>query len=366
MIRVLHIVTHMNRGGLETMIMNYYRYIDRKKIQFDFLVHRNEQADYDEEIQQLGGNIYRLPILNPMSIGYRNAVDKFFETHQEYRIVHCHLDCLSSIPLQYAKKWHIPVRIAHAHNTNQEKNIKYIIKQKYKKQIPRYANYLFACSHDAGKWMFNGKPFIVMRNAINSKSFSYNPAVRKVMRNMFGVSDNQFIIGHIGRFNKQKNHKFLINIFVEILKKEPNAILLLVGDGNLRQDIQQICKDSRIENHVIFTGVRADIEKIVQVIDVFVFPSLFEGLPVTMVEAQAAGLPCVISDKIPSETIITDGLVSVKSLDESAGLWAEHIIAKRQHQRYDRAKEIQKSGFDICTSVEWLTNMYTKMLQSHE
>ena len=209
-IRILHIVTTMNRGGIETMLMNYYRNIDRTKIQFDFLEHRNEISDYDQEILSLGGKIHRVSPLNPFSMKYRNELKEFFKSH-DYKIVHSHLDCMSYIPLIYAKKAGIKVLIAHAHSTSQDKNLKFILKLFYKKKIKNVATQLFACGNDAGKWMFETDDFKVFRNAIDTKDFVYSSSLRKKMRAELGLTD-KLVIGHVGRFTEPKNHDFIIDI----------------------------------------------------------------------------------------------------------------------------------------------------------
>ena len=214
-IRVLHIVTYMGRGGLETMIMNYYRNIDRSKVQFDFLVHRDFEADYDKEIIELGGEIFRVPVLNPLSIKYYRALNEFFSNHK-YDVVHSHLDCMSAYPLWFAKKYGVKTRIAHAHNKSQDKNLKYIIKLISKQWMPRYATHLFACGEEAGKWMFPGNSFVVMNNAIDTKKFVYSKKQELSSKKMLGV-EGKFVIGHVGRFFPQKNQSFLIDIFYKIL-----------------------------------------------------------------------------------------------------------------------------------------------------
>lgn len=361
MLKVLHIVTHMNRGGLETMIMNYYRKIDRNIIQFDFLVHRQERGDYDDEIEKMGGIIYRLPALNPLSFTYRKRLKQFYREHNEYSIVHSHLDCMSSLPLKYAKKYLVPIRIAHSHNISQEKNAKYVLKIFYKHMIPLYANYYFACSDEAGKWMFGTKDFILMRNAIDSTVFDFNSDVRNEVRREFGISDDELVIGHIGRFNHQKNHKFLFDVFKELIQIDDNARLLLVGNINESNDAYEQCNKLGILSRTIFTGVRGDINRIIQGMDFFVFPSLFEGLPVTLVEVQSSGLPCVISDKVPAESILTKNLVSIMSLSEPASDWAQLIISRRGEHRYGRVSEIKNSGFDIIEAAKWLEKTYQDM-----
>lgn len=200
MIRVLQIVTYMGRGGLETMIMNYYRNIDRNKVQFDFLVHRQEEADYDKEIVALGGKIYHMPMLNPFSKSYFNALDSFFKEHK-YDIVHCHLDCMSAYPLKIAQKNGVRVRIAHSHNKSQDKNLKYPIKLYSKRLIPKYATHLLSCGKAAGDWMFNGKPYTILNNAIDAQSYRFDKQIREEMREQLGFNQEDFVIGHVGRFN---------------------------------------------------------------------------------------------------------------------------------------------------------------------
>lgn len=356
-LRVLQVVTHMERGGLESMLMNYYRYIDREKIQFDFLVHRQERAAYDDEIEAMGGKIYRLPRLVPWSKAYLTALNRFFDEHPEYRIVHVHQDCLSSVILKAAQQHNIPVRIAHSHSANQDKNLKYPVKLWYKRSISKYATNLFACGEDAGDWMFGGEPFQIINNAIDVAAYTYVPTKRQEMRRQLGL-ENELTIGHVGRFNQPKNHPFLLDIFAVLLKKEPNAILLLVGGGENMPKIQAKAHTLGIAEHVRFLGVRSDVADLMQAMDVFVFPSLYEGLPVTMVEAQAAGLPCLISDKIPPECILTNGLVGVLPLSAEPETWAAKILEKKNLPRIDRRSEIAAHGFDITTEAVKLQKFY--------
>jgi len=362
-IRVLHIVTHMNRGGLETMIMNYYRQINKNVVQFDFLVHRKERADYDDEIETLGGTIYRLSPLNPLSISYRMQLDSFFAKHREYKIVHCHLNCMSSLVLFYAQKNHIPVRIAHAHNTNQEKGIKFFIKSFYQKRIPSVSTELIACSEKAGLWMFRGKDFTTLNNAIDSKRFAFNLQYRRKIRDEFGIND-EIVIGHIGRFDYQKNHDFLIDIFQSINNlTDKKTVLLLVGNGDKESEVRTKVNRLGLSDRVIFTGVRSNVNELIQAMDIFVFPSRFEGLPVTLVEVQTSGLQCIISDKVPEETVITENLVSVKSLNESAEEWAIHILSRIGEPRYTRIDEVKAHGYDIEEASKWLENYYLNKLK---
>ena len=360
-IRVLHVVTHMNRGGLETMLMNYYRNIDRNQLQFDFLVHRDKRADYDDEIEKLGGKIYRLPPLNPINIAYRKKLRLFFENHPEYKIVHSHLDCMSAIPLKAAKKAGVPVRIAHSHNINQDKNIKYLIKLFYKRFIAKYATHLIACGAEAGTWMFCNKPFSVIKNAIDSQQYRFDQNLYYSERIKLGLTSDDILIGHVGRFSPQKNHQFIIDIFANCFKLNQKAKLILVGDGTLRSQIEEKARMLGIEKSIIFTGVRKDVNRLMQAMDVFIFPSIYEGLPLTIIEAQAAGLPCLISDAVPDECKLTN-LVEQIPLAYGAAFWAKRILEISSAARSDTYKQIQDSGYDIKCQVNKLTQFYVSLL----
>lgn len=352
----------MGRGGLETMIMNYYRHMDRTQVQFDFLVHRNFEADYDKEIETLGGRIHRLPNLNPFSKEYLSKLNDFFREHHEYQIVHSHLDCMAGIPLKVAMKYDVPVRIAHAHSSNQTKGLKYPLKLMFKKNICKAATHLFACSQDAGRWMFKTDDFTVLNNAIDTQLFNYNETVRNQIRKELQLEKDEYVIGHVGRFASVKNHDFLVDVFNEFKKKHENLKLLLVGDGDLRSQIKEKVNLLNLSDDVIFTGNRNDVHALMQAMDVFVFPSLYEGLPVTIVEAQTSGLPCIISEKVPIECKKTD-LVEQISLTEGAQKWADIIEKKMTLKRRDYSEEIIRSEFDIRKNAEKLQKFYMGLVK---
>ena len=356
-IRILHVVTYMGRGGLETMIMNYYRHINWSKIQFDFLVHREFRADYDDEIEALGGRIFRIPRLVPWSKNYLRTLEAFFRNHPEYKIVHVHQDCLSSVILKVAKTCGVPVRIAHSHNSSQDKNLKYLIKLFYKRQIPTYATQLFSCGKDAGDWMYDGAAYHVLNNAIETGAYAYTADRRLEIRKAIGVGDNTFCVGHVGRFYQQKNHTFLFEVFAQIKQMQENSILLLVGDGELRTAMEQKAASLGISDSVIFAGVRSDVADLMQAMDCFAFPSLYEGLPVTMIEAQAAGLPCIISEGVPAECDKT-GLVKRIPLSAGTDQWAKEILKTRATSRRDTREKIVQAGYDIAANAELLQNFY--------
>lgn len=355
-LRILHVVTYMGLGGLETMLMNYYRKLDREKIQFDFLVHRNEKAYYDEEIENLGGRIYRIPKLNPFSKAYKDSLKSFFKSHPEYKIVHVHQDCLSGIILKAAKECGVPVRIAHSHSSSQDKNAKYIIKLIYKGLIPKYSSHLFACGKKAGDWMFSGTKFNILNNAIDSSQYTFSQEKRDIVRKSLDIDNSKFIIGHVGRFSEPKNHSFLIKIFAEILKAT-DALLMLVGDGDLRPNIEAQAKQLGVYDKILFLGRRNDVCDIMQAMDVFVLPSKYEGFPVSVVEAQSSGLMCFISDKVPLDCRITD-LVEEIPLDSSLEHWVNKILEARQLERRNTLEQIKSNGFDIEENAKKLTDFY--------
>lgn len=353
MVRILHVVTYMGRGGIETMLMNYYRRIDRTQLQFDFLVHRDFRADYDDEIEALGGHIYRIPPMNPISASYRNALASFFRNHN-YRVVHCHLNYMSGVILAAAKKAGVPMRIAHAHTASMNPDWKQYVRQLCKYLIPSTATHLLACGTNAGKSVFRSHPFRLISNAIDANVFSFSEIVRQKVRAELGLGES-FTVMHVGRFGKEKNHTFLLDAFARVLKDEPDAKLLLVGDGPLRSQMEE--KAATLPaGSVRFLGIRKDVPQLLQAADVFVFPSLFEGLPVTMIEAQATGLPCIMSDTITDECIVTDLVTRLPITDPNA--WAEEILKKRDAVRTNRLTEIQAAGYDITSAAEKLQRFY--------
>lgn len=351
--RILHVVTYMGRGGIETMLMNYYRYIDRTKLQFDFLVHRDFKADFDDEIEALGGHIYRIPPMNPLSIRYLKAIDVFFSTHS-YEIVHCHLNYKSGVVLSAAKRARIPIRISHAHTASMSAGFSQLARILMKPLIPLSTTHYFACSKNAGDAIFGDKTYALLPNALDANALCFDQKIRIKMRCDLELSDAYTLI-HVGRFTKEKNHTFLLDAFEELLKVEPTAVLLLAGDGELRPEIERKAADLP-EGSVRFLGVRDDVPELLQAADVFVFPSHFEGLPVTLIEAQAAGLPCIKSENVTDEAVVTDLVTSLPLGDPK--MWAEAILKKRTTPRLDQTQAIIDSGYDIHAAARKLENFY--------
>lgn len=366
MVRVLHITPSMNRGGIETFLMNLYRNIDRSKLQFDFLLNSDGEDLYSDEIRSLGGRIYSIP---SRSIGYyknKKALINYFKVHKEYSIVHQHLSSLSYIePLVLARKFDIPYRIVHSHNTKQSGSKVHKALHKFNQmRIHKIATHFFACSKLAAKWLytsrqFNDNDYVVINNAIKTSDFSYNNKIRQNKRDELGIEKDEILVGHIGRFNLQKNHDLIIDIFKSYLDNYGKAKLLLVGDGPLMSKILNKVADLGISNCVIFAGVRKDISELLQAIDVFLMPSLHEGLPVTLVEAQSAGVPCVLADTITKEIDIYKNIWC--SLEDLPCLWANKINDLHLLKREDTSNLVANAGFDISVVAGELQRFYISL-----
>lgn len=367
-IRILHIVGIMNRGGLETLIMNIYRNIDRSKIQFDFLVTREESGAFDEEIKSLGGKIYNIPKMEKVGYTkYRKNLEWFFSNHPEYKIVHCHRNMLSGIYLKIANRCGIPVRISHSHNTRiiEKKNFKGIIKQCIKLYsklyIKKNATDYLACGYDAAKWLYGEEiaknNTLIINNGIDTDIFKFKQEIRENVRSNLGIDDKTILIGHVGRFELQKNHEFLIDIFNKVKIKNNDTKLCLVGDGSLKTEIEKKVIKMGLKESVFFMGIRNDINNLMMAFDILLFPSLFEGLPVTLIEAQTTGLNCIISDQISEECILTEN-VYVESLENTEEVWANKVIQINTNNREDMYEQIANKGYDINNTVEIITKFY--------
>ena len=303
-------------GGVESVIMNYYRHLDHSKVQFDFICDEDSTRIPYDEIKKLGGRVFLVPKYQNLP-KYLKALEKLFKENQ-YRIVHSNINTLSVFPLYAAKKAGVPIRISHSHSTSNPKEWKRnLIKNILRPFSKRYATDYFACSELAGRYLFGNKAFDqgevkIIHNAIDVEKFKFDEVARKKLRKEFGIKDSTAVIGHVGRFVQQKNHTFLVDVFKEYHKKNPDSKLLLVGSGPLEDEIKKKVERLGLKDSVLFLGQRDDINKLYSVMDIFCLPSLYEGLPVVGVEAQSAGLPCVFSDKITDDIIISGSAVQIK------------------------------------------------------
>ena len=365
-IRILQVFAEMNRGGAETMIMNLYRYIDRDKIQFDFVVHTQEKCAFDDEIKQLGGRIFYVPkYIGINHFTYLKAWADFFKDNFEYRIVHGHVRSTASIYLMIAKKYKL-ITIAHSHSISSGTSVSAVIKNFLQYPIRHISDYFLACSESSGKWLFGnriiaGDRFKILNNAIDVESFKFNIHTRNAIRHEFGIED-KYVVGHVGRFHPTKNHEFLIDIFKNVHDRHNNSVLLLIGEGILKESIQQKVREEGLEGCVIFAGIRSDVSDILQGMDIFLMPSLFEGLPVTLIEAQASGLICVISDTITKDVKISN-LVDFVSLRKSVDKWGDIVLGyKSKNERKNMTDQVIKSGYDCKSNAKWLENFYSSLL----
>ncbi|MBT1180844.1 glycosyltransferase family 1 protein [Bifidobacterium sp. CP2] len=363
----------MDRGGAETMMMNYLRHMDRSKVTYDFLVNRDYHAAYEDEIERLGGRIYRMCPMYPQYFGrYKKEFREFLKAHPEYRIIHSNLEERSYFGLREAYKLGVPVRIAHAHNRPVGFDVKSVFREYFRLRLPRYVTHMFACGEEAGDWLFGVKNrgrVIQQRNAIDTSLYRFDPAVRAEVRGEFGVKDSAFVLGHVGRFFPQKNHEFLIDIFAALHKIRPDSELWLVGGGELNDELKNRIRAKAdglgLHDAVRFLGVRSDVNRIMQGMDSFILPSLFEGLPFTMIEAQASGLPCTISDRVPKQCDVT-GNVQIVPLAANPDEWAKRVLAQAAAPKIaDRTQGpelVTKAGFDITKNAAWLQDFYLDAL----
>ena len=363
-IRVLQCVTSMNRGGLETLIINFYRNIDKQKFQFDFLVQRSGRAEYYDEIEKLGGKIYCIPAFNPFNHKkYLESIDSFFKEHaKDYDIVHAHNNSFAMYIIRAAKKYGVKVRISHSHIAKSMINIKYPFVLYNKLKLKKYCNVQFACGKDAGKWLFKNNKSTIIPNAIDVDRFQFNIEQRNKIRNKYRIDNNTIIIGHIGRFNKQKNHKLMIKIIRYLMDKNYDAKLMLIGTGTLENKIKRIVKKEKLEGSVIFTESIGNVNEYINAFDVFILPSFIEGLPVVLIEAQAHGIQCLVSDSVPAECKITP-LVTFISLKENYENWAQKAIELSKIKRKDMIDSIVNSGFEIKTATKNLEKEYIKLIE---
>ncbi|MDR0221938.1 MAG: glycosyltransferase family 1 protein [Oscillospiraceae bacterium] len=361
-IRVAHIMGEIAKGGVESVVFNYYKFIDRTKVQFDFIIHDGSPYEIPDEILALGCKVYKTPPYARLP-AYIRALKEIFE-RGGYRIVHSHMNALSAFALFAAKRAKVPVRIAHSHATagkGRGEFIRNMLKYALRPFSRIYPTHLFACSEHAGKWLFGGKAFkqgrvTVIHNAVDPAKFAYDEEIRSRARNGLGLN-GKFVVGHVGRFMPVKNHCFLIDVFYEIRKKDKDGVLLLIGDGELRRKIEEKADKLNLREDVLFLGGRDDVNELYPAMDVLVLPSLYEGLPVVLVEAQMAGLPAVVSDRVPGEAKFSDK-VEFMGLRESAEAWAEKILAKRAVSRVGAGGLPEGAKFDIREQARKLEDLY--------
>lgn len=363
-IRILHVLGGLSLGGAESRIMDLYRNLDRDEIQFDFLVHSKNEEHFDKEIEKLGGNVYRIPRFKVYNwFGYKKALKQFFSVNHGFRAVHGHMTSTAAIYLPIAKKAGIPITIAHARSAGVPAGIKGLITKCIRYSLKYKADYCLACSKEAGeavygsKWMDKGRVEVIP-NAIDAGKYSYNEAERNKLRTKLGI-ENNLVIGHVGSFRAPKNHEFLIRIFAEINAVRKDAVLLLLGEGEGMDAVKKQVENLGLTHAVRFLGNQANVSPYYQAMDFLVFPSLFEGLPGTIIEAQTSGLRCLLSDRITKEVKIT-GSAEFYSLDKTVKEWASYIIKHCNYERENCLDAVKKAGFDIKEQIKKYKEIYQK------
>lgn len=369
MVRILHVVGTMDLGGAETFIMNLYRTIDRSKIQFDFLCHNRIEAKYTDEILAMGGKMYMVEGISHVGFfKYQKSLYEFFKSHPEYKTVHSHQNDLNGLILKQAKRAGIKNRISHSHTVYHYKSfLKKLMFCYFKSNVNRYTTDALACSKPAGEMLYCGENknnFKVIYNGIDTQRFSFSTEERNIIKSKLNLGNGP-VLSHVGRFARVKNHSFIIDIFNEFLVLYPNAKLLLIGEGDLLAQIKEKVNALNINDSVLFLGSRTDVNKILCATDVFVFPSINEGLPVSIVEAQCSGTQVITSDTISEDTVITD-LITRMSLSDSAKQWAEKIEDLYSNSKaVDRsiyASAVNNAGFDAKQIANALVNKYLEKL----
>ena len=362
-IKVLQIFGILNRGGAESMLMNLYRHIDRKRVHFDFVVHTQEKGLFDDEVIQRGGVIYHAPHFNGLNIcSYIRWWKVFFKKHPEYEVIHSHIRSTASIIARVAKREGRTI-IVHSHSTSNGSGVAAVVKKILQYSIRRNADYFFACSTEAGRWLFGdkvikGDRFFLLNNAIESEKYKYNHEAREKIRKEFNLPDDWKCIVIIGRVTEPKNPYGVIEIAEQLKAVEKKWKLLWVGKGEMQPEIEKIVKEKGLTDKVIFTGLRSDVCDVLQGADIFIMPSLWEGLPLAAIEAQASGIPCLLSDKITKEAKVSNVCTF---LPLTTKVWVDSLRRCGINERIDTHNDIVKQGYDAVTAVSWLMDFYERI-----
>ena len=355
---------YMNGAGVEAVVMNYYRHVDRAKVQFDLIVCEGSHFVPRDEVESLGGRVFMVPPYSHV-VEFQNELQRLFRQEQ-WKIVHSHINALSVFPLRAAKKAGIPVRIAHSHSTSGKgEYAKNAVKALLKTQANRYPTHRVACSRLAGDWLFgNGAEYTVMRNAVDLSAFAPDAADRTRARRSLGIEDGQLLVGHLGRYVDQKNHSFLLEIFKEVLALHPDAVLALAGEGPLLDATRERARDLGIADSVLFLGTRQDAPSLYRAFDVFCLPSLYEGLPMVGVECQAAHTPILASDAVTAEAAATS-LMEFEPLGSGPDEWARRLLGMVGKEPVPADLESIRE-FDIKAAAPNLVNFYRSALRGPE
>lgn len=363
-IRVLHVFGTTNLGGAESRVMDIYRTLDKSKVQFDFIVHTDKECHYDREIIEMGGRIFRVPPFRVYNIlSYKRAFKRLFKQHPEFQAVHGHMTSTAAIYLPIANKFGIPT-IAHARSAGVDSGFKGYLTRFLRKNLANKTDFCFACSKLAGEAVYGEEAVLegkvkILPNTINAKKYEFSEEKQKEYRKKLRIEDKT-VIGHVGRFHPCKNHEFLLKVFAEYHSVNQNSVLMLVGQGEEMGKIKSQANQLQLQEDVLFLGNRKNVEDYYRVMDYFVFPSFYEGMPGTVIEAQASGLPCLVSDRITEEVGITE-LVTFMSIDEEPSVWSEYLLRYTNKKSRERYQDIVDAGFDVQGQAKWYEQFYCSL-----
>lgn len=370
-LRILHIIHRLRPGGAQALVMNIYRHIDRSKIQFDFAVRSHQPEYYDEEIESLGGRLFHLPwgSGNPFNIvAYMQGLERLLNEKGPFTGLHSHVGLFSGHVLPTSREAGVKLRLVHSHSVSVDKIslLRTLWSKIMRRRIQANATHLLACSPAAAEWLYGSEwqqdyRSLLFPNAIDLIPYANIHHDRQRWRLKTGLPVDVPLVGHIGRFDRVKNHAFLLETFVKFLDSVPDAKLILVGEGGLKQQIEHEAEVRGIAKAICFLGVRPDVPQILAALDFFVFPSLYEGLGIVLVEAQAAGVPCLVSDTIPASVDLGLGLVQFKSLAVGPQAWAQalRVLTPPHIPDWQKRKAVlQKAGYDIRSTAELLQELY--------
>jgi glycosyltransferase involved in cell wall biosynthesis len=372
-IRILHVIHRMRPGGAQTLVMNLYRHIDKSRVQFDFAVRSQQPEYYDQEIETLGGRLFHLPwhSSNPFNIvGYIHALDEILQKEGPFAGIHSHVELFNGHILPVSRKAGVKLRIAHSHSASTDKTsiLRNIWGKIMRRSIQNNATHFLACSSTAAEWLYGDihqdARFSLFPNAIDLTPYANIHSDRYFWRQKTGLPLKGPLLGPIGRFDSVKNHSFLLQVFSKFLDLFPTAKLILVGEGILKTQVENEAKAKGFVDSICFLGVRSDIPQILGALDLFVLPSLHEGLGIVLIEAQAAGVPCLVSDTIPTEVDLGLGLIQFKNLDIGVNGWVQELQDSKLHKKPDwnnRKIALQKAGYNIQRSAKSLQELYLSM-----
>lgn len=380
---VLHVVGRLDIGGAESRIMDLYRNIDREKVQFHFMQHTADCCAFEDEVERLGGKVYHVPRFNVKNyFTYKKVWKEFFEAHPEIKVVQGHMTSTAAIYLPIAKKAGVEITIAHARSAGVDPGVKGILTRFLRRDLYNRCDYRFTCSEMAGEAVFGNqqdedRKATFIPNAIDVDKFKFDEETRNKIRYELGI-DDKFVVGHVGRFSHMKNHKYMLEILNQCIKIEkeknlPDTVLMFLGDGELKEEIMEQAVAMGISSRVLFMGNKRDVYRYYQAMDFFLLPSLYEGLPGTVVEAQASGLTGIMSDSVTAEAVVTD-LIQMRSIKEDAGMWAKEIMKASANttifhkesdsykvkikNRSEYADVVKQASFDVKEQAKRMQEFY--------